>query len=88
MKKLGLYVALTLFVPSVMATDLVASNIAVAVAEAGANYSWTLESLEKKMNATHSRKVTEYNSRLADQISAKLEKKIELNRQQQFAAQL
>lgn len=84
MKKFGLYVALALFVPSVMAKEVAVSNIAVAIAEAGANYSWAVE----KMNANPAElKLLELEAQheeLTSKLNEKLESKLALQEERQF----
>ncbi len=84
MKKLGLYVALALFVPSVMAKEVAVSNIAVAIAEAGANYSWMVE--KTKLNSTELRllELEAQHEELTSELNAKLERKMTAKVERQF----
>lgn len=82
MKKLGLYAALALFVPSVMAKEIAVPSIAVVIAEAGANTQWLIDSLEGAHQAVSMHQlenqldgmILEVNRDLEKQIAAKLEK--------------
>ncbi|GAA6151465.1 hypothetical protein [Pseudoteredinibacter isoporae] len=84
MKKLGLYVALALFVPSVMAKEVAVSNIAVAIAEAGANYSWAVEKMTTSTTESKLLELEAQHEELTNKLNAKLERKMTVKAERQF----
>lgn len=75
MKKLGIYAALALFVPSVMAEQTVPTSVALAVAEASANINWTMET-EVNIDAMTSMKLAQNHQRMSELLDRQLEQKI------------
>lgn len=76
MKKLGIYAALALFIPSAMADDVIPTSVALAVAEASANINWTLET-DNRIDALASMQLADNHQRLNDKISRQLEQQID-----------